>query len=163
LTIVVAAAKVDAMVLLCAFLLGVVCGLRSMTAPAVVAWGAHLGWLHLEGSWLGFFANRISLIVFSLFALGELVADKLPFIPGRTQPGPLGVRIAFGAICAAALAVSGAASPLVAGILGAAGAVAGAYAGYAYRTRLAGTAPDLVLALLEDLVAVGGGFLLVSR
>ena len=35
--------------LLCAFLIGCVCGLRSMTAPAVVAWGAHLGWLHLQG------------------------------------------------------------------------------------------------------------------
>lgn len=151
------------MVLLFAFLLGVVCGLRSMTAPAVVAWGAHLGWLHFGRSWLAFFAYRISLILFSLFALGELVADKLPFIPGRTQPGPLVVRIIFGTICAAALAVSGAASPLVAGVLGAVGAVAGAYAGYAYRTRLAGKAPDLVLALIEDLVAVGGGFWLVSR
>jgi uncharacterized membrane protein len=36
--------------LLYAFLLGCICGLRSMTVPAVVAWGAHLGWLHLEGS-----------------------------------------------------------------------------------------------------------------
>jgi uncharacterized membrane protein len=154
---------VDAMVLLFAFLIGVVCGLRSMTAPAVVAWGAHLGWLHLEGSWLGFFAHKVSLIVFSLFALGELVADKLPVIPGRTQPGPLGARIVFGAMCAAALAVSGSASPVVGGVLGAAGAVAGAFAGYNYRTRLAGKAPDFVLALLEDLVAVGGGLFLVSR
>jgi uncharacterized membrane protein len=154
---------VDAMVLLFAFLIGAVCGLRSMTAPAVVAWGAHLGWLHLEGSWLGFFANKISLVVFSLLALGELVADKLTFIPGRTQPGPLIVRIIFGAICAAALAVSGAASPLAGGLLGAVGAIAGAYAGYTYRTGLAGKAPDVVLALLEDLLAVGGGFFLVSR
>jgi uncharacterized membrane protein len=154
---------VDAMVLLSALLIGVVCGLRSMTAPAVVAWGAHLGWLHLERSWLAFFTNKISLVVFSLFALGELVADKLPFIPGRTQPGPLIVRIVFGAICAAALAVSAVASPVLGGLLGAVGAVAGAYAGYTYRTRLAGKVPDLVLALLEDLVAVGGGLFLVSR
>ena len=149
--------------LLYAFLLGGVCGLRSMTAPAVVAWGAHLGWLHLEGSWLSFFANKISLVVFSLFALGELIADKLSFIPGRTQAGPLGARIVFGAMCAAALAISGAASPVLAAILGAVGAVAGAFAGYTYRVRLAGKVPDLVLALLEDLVAVGGGLFLVSR
>ena len=98
--------------LLFAFLIGCVCGLRSMTAPAVVAWGAHLGWLHLEGSLLAFFANKISLVVFSLLAVGELIADKLPFIPGRTQPGPLGVRILFGAMCGAALCISGAGSPL---------------------------------------------------
>ena len=46
------------LILFYAFLLGCVCGLRSMTAPAVVAWGAHLGWLHLEGGLLSFFAGR---------------------------------------------------------------------------------------------------------
>ena|ERR1700688_3145696 len=50
--------------LLSAFLLGCICGLRSMTAAAVVAWGAHLGWLHLEGSLFAFFANKISLVIF---------------------------------------------------------------------------------------------------
>jgi hypothetical protein len=74
---------VDPMVYLFSFLIGFVCGLRSMTAPAVIAWGARLGWLHLDGSPLAFLANQISLVVFSLFALGELIADKLPFIPRR--------------------------------------------------------------------------------
>ncbi len=151
------------MVFLYAFLIGCVCGLRSMTAPAVVAWGAHLGWLHLEGSWLAWAANKISLVVFSLFAVGELIADKLPFIPGRTQAGPLGVRIIFGAGCGAALCISGGASPASGAILGGLGGVAGAFAGYNYRQSLAGKVPDLLLALLEDLIAVGGGFLLVSH
>jgi uncharacterized membrane protein len=150
-------------ILLYAFLLGCVCGLRSMTAPALVAWGAHLGWLHLEGSLLAFLANKISLIIFSLFALGELIADKLPFIPPRIQAGPLGVRILFGAMCGAALCFSAAASPIVGAILGGLGSVAGAFAGYAYRRRFSLTVPDLLLALLEDLVAVGGGLLLVSH
>ena len=150
-------------ILLYAFLIGCVCGLRSMTAPAVVAWGAHLGWLHLEGSLLAFLANKISLVVFSLFAIGELIADKLPFIPGRTQAGPLGVRIIFGAMCGAALCISGAASPILGAILGGLGGVAGAFAGYNYRRRLSRKVPDLLLALLEDLVAVGGGFLIVSH
>jgi uncharacterized membrane protein len=146
--------------LLSAFLLGCICGLRSMTAPAVVAWGAHLGSLHLEGSLFAFFANKISLVIFSLFAVGELIADKLPFIPPRTQAGPLVVRMVFGAMC------------------GAASCTSGAFAGYAYRRRLSRGfrvrgfrvrgarvrgVPDLLLALLEDLVAVGGGFLLLSH
>jgi len=150
-------------ILLYAFLIGCVCGLRSMTAPAVVAWGAHLGWLHLDGSLLAFLANKISLVVFSLFAIGELIADKLPFIPGRTQAGPLGVRILFGAICGAALCISGAASPLFGAILGALGAVSGAFAGYNYRRWFNQKAPDLLMALFEDLVAIGGGFLIVSH
>jgi uncharacterized membrane protein len=150
-------------ILLYAFLIGCICGLRSMTAPAVVAWGAHLGWLHLQGSWLAFFANNISLVIFSLLAIGELIADKLPFIPGRTQPGPLVVRILFGALCGLAICISGAASPLMGGLLGGLGAVAGAFAGYNYRRLLSSGSmlPDLLLALLEDLVAVGGGFLLL--
>jgi uncharacterized membrane protein len=51
-------------VLLDAFLIGCVCGLRSMTAPAVVAWGAHLGWLHLQGGLLAFFANKKPSVLF---------------------------------------------------------------------------------------------------
>ena len=150
-------------ILLYALLLGCVCGLRSMTAPAVVAWGAHLGWLHLQGSPLAFLANKISLVIFSFFALGELVADKLPFIPPRTQAGALGVRIIFGAMCAAALCISAGASPLLGATLGGLGGIVGAFAGYAYRRRFRSTVPDLLLALLEDLVAVGGGLLLVSH
>jgi uncharacterized membrane protein len=151
------------MVLLYAFLIGCICGLRSMTAPAVVAWGSHLGRLHLEGSLFAFFANKISLVVFSLFAIGELIADKLPFIPGRTQAGPLGIRVIFGAMCGAALCISGATSPILGAILGALGGVAGAFAGYNYRLRLSPGVPDLLLALVEDLVAVGGGLLIVSH
>jgi uncharacterized membrane protein len=146
-----------------AFLLGCICGLRSMTAPAVVAWGAHLGWLHLEGSLLAFFANKISLVIFSLFALGELIADKLPFIPPRTQAGPLGVRILFGAVCGAAVCISVGASLMGGAVLGGLGGIAGAFAGYHYRRRLTSMVPDILLALIEDLVAVGGGFLLVSH
>jgi uncharacterized membrane protein len=151
------------LLLLFAFLMGCVCGLRSMTAPAVVAWGARLGWLHLQGSHLAFFADKISLAIFSLLAIGELIADKLPFIPRRTQPGSLGVRIVFGAMCGAALCIAGSGLPLFGAILGGLGGVAGAFAGYHYRRSLSGKVPDLLLALLEDVVAVGGGFLLVSR
>src|SRR3984957_1337353 len=142
-------------ILLFAFLIGCVCGLRSMTAPAVVAWGAHMGWLHLDGSWLAFLANKISLVIFSLFAVGELIADKLPFIPRRTEAGPLGVRIIFGALCGAALCLSGAASPVLGAILGGLGGIAGAFAGYNYRRSLSRGAklPDFLIALLEDLVA----------
>jgi uncharacterized membrane protein len=149
--------------LLFAFLIGCICGLRSMTAPAVVAWGAHLGWLHLQGSLLAFFTNKFSLVIFSVFAIGELIADKLPFIPARTQIGPIAVRVIFGAICGAALCLSAAVSPLNGALLGAVGGVAGALAGYSYRHRLAPRVPDLVLALLEDLVAVGSGLFVVSR
>jgi uncharacterized membrane protein len=45
-----------ALILVLAFGLGVVAGLRSMTAPAIVSWAARLGGLHLAGTPLAFLA-----------------------------------------------------------------------------------------------------------
>src|SRR5690606_159746 len=42
---------------LLALLIGVVAGLRAMTAPAAIAWAAYLGWLDLSGSWLAFLGS----------------------------------------------------------------------------------------------------------
>src|ERR1700722_3225347 len=71
-----------------AFLIGVVAGLRSMTAPAVVSWAARLGWLHLENTWLAFLGAAITPYILSLAALGELINTKLPKTPSRKTPVP---------------------------------------------------------------------------
>ena len=55
---------------------------------------------------------------FSAFAIGELIADKLPFIPNRTSPGPLFGRIVLGALCGATLCAAGGYSLAVGSILG---------------------------------------------
>ena len=68
------------LLLLC-FLLGCVTGLRSLTPPATVCWAAHLGWLHFAGTKLAFLGRLVTLIVFTLLALIELIADKLPNTP----------------------------------------------------------------------------------
>ena len=47
-------ANVSAMAYMLAFLIGVIPGLLSMTAPVVVSWAARLGWLHVENTWLAF-------------------------------------------------------------------------------------------------------------
>jgi uncharacterized membrane protein len=151
-------------VLLAAFLLGCVCGLRSMTGPALVCWGGRLGWLHLDGTKLSFLHNPVSLIVFSLLALGELVADKLPFIPSRIEPGPLGVRFLFGAMCGAALCLSANVGWIAGAMVGGVGGIVGGLAGYHLRrwlTKGRGL-PDPPIALLEDAAAIGGGLFLVS-
>ncbi len=147
------------------FLLGVVCGLRSMMAPAAVCWGARLGWLHFAGTRLAFIGNPITLIVFTLFALGELVADKLPKTPARTSPPGLIARILFGGACAAALAVSAGGSVGVAVVLGVGGAIAGTYGGYALRHAItaSGKLPDLPVALVEDVIAIVLGFFIVAH
>ena len=152
-------------VLLLAFLIGVIGGLRTMTAPAVVAWAANRHWLNLDNSPLALVGSVGAVLVFTLGALGELVFDKLPSTPNRTRILGLVGRGVFGGLAGAAVAVAGAQFIAIGVVLGVAGAIAGAFAGYEVRKRLvrALKVPDFVIALLEDAVAIGGGLLIVSR
>ncbi len=156
---------VFSVVLLLSVLIGVVCGLRSMTGPALVCWGAHLGWLHLTGSHVAFMANIVALVLFTLCAIGELIADKLPKIPRRTAVGPLVWRVLMGGLCGGAFAVAGGASFWTCCLLGGLGGLMGAFGGYWTRRSLTSEnrLPDLPVALIEDLIAVGGGLFLISR
>lgn len=140
-----------------AFGIGVVAGLRSLTAPAVVAWAAHLGWLNLEGSPLTFMSSTGTALVFSLLAIGELIADKLPGIPRRTAIAPLLARICTGALCGASLAAAANRSLLPACLLAGLGGVIGAFAGYEARRRLVSRLrlKDFFIAICEDLIAIG--------
>jgi uncharacterized membrane protein len=151
--------------LLLAFGIGVVAGLRSLTAPAVVAWAAHLRWIDLSGSPLAFMGSTSAVAIFTLLALLELVADQLPTTPARTSALGLSARAFTGLLTGACLAFAGRTSPGLGALLGAAGAIAGAFGGYRARVGLvrALRVPDVVIAVLEDLIAIGVGLLVVSR
>lgn len=138
--------------------IGVLAGLRSMTPPAVLSWAVHLGWVSLAGSRLAQMGTLSTALILTVLAAGELVADKLPRTPNRTAPGPLIARIVTGSVCAAALTVAGHGSLGLGVALGAVGAIAGAFGGYQVRRQLVKGAglPDLVVALGEDLVTIGG-------
>lgn len=153
------------MILVLAFLIGVVTGLRSLAIPAVVAWATRLGWLDLQGTWLAFMGSTAAVAIFSLLAMIELVADKLPKTPKRTSPPGLMARLVSGALVGASLALAGHQPAFVGAMLGSVGGMVGAFAGYQTRMRLvrAFKAPDFVIALLEDVVAIGGALLIVSR
>ena len=142
------------MLYLLALLIGVVAGLRAMTAPAAVAWGAYLGWLPLSGTWAGFMGHWIALAVFTVLALGELVGDQLPSTPSRKVPVQFGTRLVSGAFAGAVIGTAG--GVLIAGLIaGAVGAVIGTYGGAEVRARLARAfGRDLPAALIEDAVAI---------
>jgi uncharacterized membrane protein len=150
-------------VLLVALGIGVVAGLRSMTAPAIVAWAGHLGWLDLYGTPLAFMGSKWAVGFFTIAALGELVADQLPKTPSRTTAGPLLARVMMGALCGACVAASARASIPVGALSGAIGAIVGAFAGYKARVGLVKSlrVPDIAIAIPEDLVAIGLGLLLL--
>jgi uncharacterized membrane protein len=152
-------------VLIFCFLLGCIAGLRSLTAPAVVSCAGHFGWLHFAGTKLSFMSHPAVLIVLTILAVVELIADKLPKTAARTEPLGLIARIVLGGMCGVALATSAGGSLPTAGTAGIIGALVGTFAGYNIRRALVrGThVPDFAVALIEDVIAIGGGIMIVSH
>jgi uncharacterized membrane protein len=137
-----------------AFVIGVVAGLRSMTAFAAIGWAAYFRWIDLGGSWLEFLGSVWAASILTVLALGELVTDQLPSTPSRTVPVQFGGRIFVGAVAGAALGVRSHAW-LMSAIVGIVGAVAGTLVGKEFRTWLAGVLKgDRPAALIEDAIAI---------
>jgi uncharacterized membrane protein len=145
--------------------LGFAAGLRAFTPPAVVAWAAHLGWLNLNSSPLAFMGSIITVVIFSLLAVFELIGDLRPQTPKRTAPVPLVARILMGGLCGACLCAASNQSLIIGAILGGVGGVLGAFAGYEIRRKLVAglNIKDIFIALLEDLITIGLACFLVSR
>lgn len=150
------------MIYLLALAIGVIAGLRTMTAPTAVAWAAWLGWLPLADTPLAFLASLWAVGILTILALAELVADQLPSTGSRKAPAQFGARLLSGALSGAAIGAS--ADLLAAGaVAGIVGAVIGTLGGAAFRARLAAAfGRDLPAALIEDAIAIGGAFLIVS-
>lgn len=152
-------------IVLAALQLGAFTGLHSFTPLAVVCWATKLKWLSLAATPFAFFGSNVVIAVATFLAVGELIGDKLPWIPNRTTLLPLAGRMTMATLCALALCfASGTAPawPIGAAILG---AVAAALAGFYLRRALTSRAqlPDLLVAAVEDLIAVGGSFLVLAH
>ncbi|TIT56295.1 MAG: DUF4126 domain-containing protein [Mesorhizobium sp.] len=129
------------MLYILALLIGVIAGLRAMTAPAAVAWGAYLGWLPVAGTWASFMSHWAAVGIFTILAIVELITDQLPSTPSRKVPQQFGARILLGAFS---------------------GAVIGAAGGATIVCLIAGFGKDPPAAFIEDAVAIIGGLLIVA-
>ncbi|MER9237541.1 DUF4126 domain-containing protein [Mesorhizobium sp. M0633] len=150
------------MLYILALLIGIVAGLRAMTAPAAVAWGSWLGWLPVAGTWASFMGHWIAVGIFTILAIAELVTDQLPSAPSRKVPQQFGTRIVLGAFTGAVIGATGGAT--ISGLIaGAVGAVIGTLGGAEARKRLAAAfGKDPPAAFIEDAVAIVGGLLIVA-
>lgn len=149
------------MIILLALAIGIVAGLRTMTAPAAVSIAAATGAIHLGSGPFAFLGYRYAPWIVAVAALGELVVDKLPSTPSRKTPPGFIARIVSGAVSGAALAsTTGHWLPgLAAGIVG---AVLGTLGGASVRRWLAiGFARDWPAALIEDAVAILAALIIV--
>ena len=150
-------------ILVYAFLIGIIAGLRALMAPAIVSWGAGLGWFSLAGTPLNFMSHVATRWIFTVLELGELVNDKLPKTASRKVPPQFIARVVMGALAGATLGAAH--DSLVGGLIaGAIGAVVGTLGGSSVRATLAKAfGKDLPAALLEDAVALLGALFIVSR
>jgi uncharacterized membrane protein len=147
---------------LCALVFGIVAGMRSMLAPCALSWAVWLGILNVNATPLGFMGYKYTHIIFTVFAIGELIADKLPMTPSRKAAGPFIARIVSGALCGATIGAADHALVFMT-TLGAAGAVAGTLGGAAVRAKLAAVLyRDLPAALVEDFVAIAMSLVFVQ-
>ncbi len=144
--------------------MGAITGLRSTAGPATLSRSVADGRVEgLEGTPFAILGSPRVSTALRLMEIGEMVVDKLPVTPSRTSPPPLLGRMASGGLVGAALFASEDRRSLVGGALGAAAALASAYAGERLRLQASEKlgVPDPIVALLEDgLVLLAGSRLL---
>lgn len=144
-----------------ALLIGIVAGLRAMTAPAAIAFAARYGLLDLSGTWLAFLGYRWTPWILLVLAIGEWVTDQLPTTPSRKVPVQFGTRILVGAMTGGAIGVA-AGSLWIGAVIGAVGAIIGTLGGSAARAKMAAAfGKDRPAALIEDVVAISAAALIV--
>lgn len=145
-------------------LVGFASGLRSLTPAAILCWAAFVGLLPVNQTKLTFIGKLPTVVVLTLLAAAELIADKLPQTPARTKPVGLSARVLTGCMCAVVIATSAGQNWRWAVILGIAGAACGTFAGYNTR-RLLVTAGirDLIVAVGEDAITIVFSVLVISR
>ena len=149
------------LVIVLALLIGVIAGLRALTAPAVVAWGAFLGWIDLDGKWSEWVAHPITVTVLTIFLLVELVTDQLPKTPESQDDTAVRRPTHHGRVRG-----RGDRQRVLPHVQRArcrhhrcGAGHAGRGCSQARRFWSANGGQDLPVALVEDVVAVGGGFL----
>jgi uncharacterized membrane protein len=136
-----------------------------MTAPALVSWAAHLGWIDLSSTPLAFLGYTATPYIISLLAIGELIADKLPRTPSRKALPGFAARLLLGTFSGYALLLGIGQPGFIGAVLGCVGAIAGTLGGYEARTRLvkALKVPDFAIALLEDAFAIVVGLFVMHH
>lgn len=146
--------------LLPAAALGFVTGMRSMMALALVQRRISTQPAEaLPSAPERILAHPVAAVLMPLAAAGELVGDKLPGVPDRTEPAPCMARLVIGGAVGALLARQSGGSWAPGAAAGMAGAVLSTFAMFHLRRALTHRAglPDLPVALAEDLFAFALG------
>lgn len=145
--------------------MGLIAGMRSMAAPALVSHFLNqVPADALRDSPLRFMQSAPVATGLKVLAATEIVTDKLPGTPDRIAPPVLAVRILSGALVGLTLNQANGQPKWTGALLGGLGAVAASY-GFFYLRKSLGEAtnvPDLAWALVEDALVLAGGISLAK-
>jgi uncharacterized membrane protein len=149
--------------LLFCFLLGALCGSRTMMPVTVLCWFAFFGKLH-AGGMFALPGLPLAVAIFTTAAIAELIVDKLPVTPSRLKAPLLIGRLCFGGFVGAVLARAMFEGGREGALLGVSGALMGAVVGYWLRTGLVKKTgwPDYAVALMEDATTIAGSIAVVG-
>ena len=128
------------------------------TWKKIVALGALTGMRSMAGLATLARTHRRARSVMAFAAVGEMIADKTPWIADRIDPLPLGGRAIMGAAVGAFVANDQRQHVVLGAMIGAATAVAAAHLAYRVRKRL--PLPGIAAGLLEDglVLAIGSRY-----
>ena len=145
--------------------LAAITGLRSMAAPALLSRASRRGDMEgLQGTPFAALGSPRVSAALQLLMIGEMVADKTPFIPSRTSAPALLGRLLSGAVAGSVLFADEGRRGNSGAILGALSAFAAAYAGEKLRAMGAQRGiPDPILGILEDRFVLTLGTRLLRR
>lgn len=133
--------------MLAATLLGLLSGMRTFTAPAVLM-------LMRRPSPLAY--------LLGILALGEYAGDLHPNAPARTGAVGLIARACSGAFCGWQVSILGGTSQAGGALAGAVAAIVGAYVSLALRLRAIALFGRVPAALLEDATTIAGSVAVVA-
>jgi uncharacterized membrane protein len=148
-----------------AALLGALAGMRSMAAPAVIGQLSRNGALADVSNGLALVTKAPFANVSKFLAVGELIADKLPLTPNRTNVGPLVGRAFTGGLSGAVVCSAQKRSPWLGALLGAAAAIGAAYGAFELRRRAGQKlhVSDRAIAVTEDILVGSLGAALTAH
>jgi uncharacterized membrane protein len=138
--------------------------MRSLMAPAVIAWTARRSGFDLESTPFSAFKGPGIGRTAAAVALGELVADRSPYDPKLSPSSVLLGRAVAGGAAGAAVYKARHGNMILGALVGAAAAVGVAYAGHFVRKQVARKyqVSDRAMALAEDGLALAAGLVAIS-
>ena len=145
--------------------IGAVAGMRSMTAPAIVSHFAESNALPVVDREIAFLNQPIAARLFAILAVAEGIADKLPFMPKRTETGSVIARALSGALSGGAVSSAAKRSLWRGALIGASAAIGATFGAYELRRRAGKSlhVPDPAIAIVEDAIAVTCGTAFIAN